>query len=110
MLSRWWSLCLAAIRLGVLAQDETEVYPQTRFTPWQALPGLELWEAVGNLGYNQELWNVPGTNNIEFLSYSTIAGRSSAEAAVIQEIIPVGTEDTWDCYIKCVRKDLAVVF
>jgi hypothetical protein len=107
----WFSALVVTPSAVVMAlcpeatEDDLYPYPEMRYTEWNSLPQEEeaYSAAVNDLGYDEYTWNLPGTAEIESLSYETIGltgflgivGRSQQEA--IQDLCL--TELTWDCYM-----------
>jgi hypothetical protein len=72
-------------------------YPDFRYLLWQDV-GQFTREKAAALGYNEDTWNSPGTNEIEWLSYETVELTFSGE--VTNAIEDIGyTEISWDCWV-----------
>jgi hypothetical protein len=72
-------------------------YPDFRFLLWQVV-GQFTREKAAILGYNEDTWNSPGTNDIESLSYETVELTLLGEIANAIEDIGY-TETSWDCWV-----------
>lgn len=70
--------------------------PEYRFIPWQSLPESIKTQAENGLGYDEETWNYPGSNEaVESLSFSSLDDLKQDAA----EAIGFLDEDTWDCWV-----------
>jgi hypothetical protein len=72
-------------------------YPDFRFTPWSDIDENTLTHAI-TLMYDEESWNLPMSNDIEFYSIFTINATLPEEQ--LMAIFDMGmTEDVWDCWV-----------
>jgi hypothetical protein len=107
-----------------LANDYMEPYkargieiPYVRFIAWHNL-STEARQNASLLGYNEQSWNMPGTNGVEQLKYDslgeygqtvvdTIFGLSSLNATTSTNADVITTTTTpqqqWDCYVNHYR-------
>ena len=77
--------------LPVALQIDEAVYPSIRFSLWNGTSPL-IREAAISLRYNHSTWNLPGTAEVEKLSYETINSTATMEVLGMNEV-------TWDCYM-----------
>ena len=76
-----------------------QTYPETRYTAWDDLDDDDVATqeaATTLLGYTAETWDLPGTADVELLSYSSLDVSTQVMGATA---IGITDEDTWDCYI-----------
>ena len=80
-----------------VAIEFPEPFPEIRFTAWNDLEASTRSDAE-ILEYNELSWNIPGTNEIEELSFATIEedyGDDFTDA-----LVSIGfDEDTYDCWV-----------
>jgi hypothetical protein len=72
-------------------------YPDFRFTPWSDIDENTLTNAI-ILEYDEESWNLPMSNDIEWNSIFSINETYPEES--LMAIFDMGmTEDVWDCWV-----------
>ena len=69
-------------------------FPTIRYTPWNLLPFGVREYAKDRLDYNEATWNLPGTNPIEDLSWSSLTIEQQTGA----KQLGFSSYDTWDCW------------
>jgi hypothetical protein len=71
-------------------------YPSGRYVEWRYLDAASM-AAAETLAYDESAWNLPGSADIETLSYETINATNRAQGQAIEALGM--NEGTWDCYI-----------
>jgi len=69
-------------------------FPSLRYTTWEDLPPAVREVAVNYLSYTKETWNLPGTSEIEDLSWESLSPYQKFGASSIGF-----DEPTWDCFM-----------
>ena len=65
-----------------------------RYTPWGDLPKPVRQAAREDLSYTEWTWNLPGTNDVEYLAYSELDIDQQAGSETIGL-----DEEGWDCWV-----------
>jgi len=87
-----------------LATSFHETYACSRFEhfSWNELPN-RVRKAAEDLGYNEEIWEFPGTNPFESFKYSDLQ-LDDSERAAISELDLVGTDvNCWNYFVNHYR-------
>jgi hypothetical protein len=67
-------------------------FPNFRYLQWAYMDSTELAQAF-SLGYNEDTWNLPGTNPLELIGFS---GQGNGQ----EELLALGfTAASWDCFV-----------
>ena len=70
------------------------VFPNTRYTLWSGLSGAEE-KLAKQLGYEEDTWNMPGSAEVELLSFYSLIDEGTDSNAY-----GLGFDDVnWDCYV-----------
>jgi len=107
------SLRKSAPKTRSLSFRKLPLYPLDRFQAWSKLSGGQQKILSDVLGYDEELWNLPGLNELEYLAFFTILNMSDfgefvavekvvaadTQIDVIMDVMNVTDDDVWDCHI-----------
>lgn len=85
---------LIAVSASISSAQVT--YPTQRYFLYQSLDANAL-SAADTLEYTKKTWDVPGTAEIELLSFETINSGAVDQSAAIESLGI--NEESWDCYI-----------
>lgn len=102
----WLGSSMSSVIVVAQAADDGDddlTYPSARYTAWSELNPDAQSSAASDLGYDESTWDMPGTNDVEQLSWFdlTIDQRVAAVEVALEPsgIAAEQYEDVWDCYV-----------
>jgi hypothetical protein len=87
-------LCSGQESVRLLANTRGIDQPEFRYVAFDDIGAAKRYEADTGLGYTEDTWNLPGTADVEKLSFGSLTADNQAAAVALGF-----SEVVWDCYV-----------